>query len=1457
MTEWESKFNKDTLDRGRTLYMNNKVADLKKTEAGYSAGALARERYEVSMKILPSGALRMSCKCPTARGGRNCEHMAALMYAIEAHEAAEKSREVEAELLEKWRKMDAELREEKLKEEKKQRQRRMSREEKAAIERRLQAEKEAEEEKKRKEQEAAEERKRKEQEAAEERKRREKEAEEELKRQAEERAAKQLAREARKAERARQKEEQKQRALEAARAEFEKRQEEEARREKIRQQKAEEARRRAEKKQKEQEEQEKRRKEAEMRAKEEEKRAKEEEKARKAEEERQRKEERRMMEEKLRAERERQQAENAIRMEQKKRETEYTLLGGSWDEDEEAEVSENSGARIQDLEQYRYFDGTGIKKYMKISVKTMKEGEQLCREGKISVKQISSGFDRRSENRIGELEARGMEGKREFPIHIVFSRNEIRLFECYCSKCQKSYWSSYNLNSTDCPYKAGTLLLLEGFLKQHNIGDSTDIGGQMLLSAFEKRKANQVMSDTEEGEQNLRLIPRLTRKNGKLSLSFKVGENRLFVIKKLDVFCRNVKNSATDTYGTSTEINHAPSNFTEKGRKWIRLISRIVREETEFQNRLLESDSYYGRVKESVGSALQLFGWRLDEFYDTLETEEVEFEDKDSAEKKKQTLIRADHNPKVSVEIKEDTIKGSREFHGIKVLGTLPEIYYGTDTGYYISENHLNRVDKEFLQKLEPLENMAEDGRFLFHIGRNSLSEFYSRVLPQIEEIAEVKESQPEKFRAYLLPEPRFVFYLDAEGNDAFCKAYVWYGDKEFSAMDCLDVEGGNSPELFRDMTREQEILYYVMQWLPEVDWDRGAFCCGQDEALLYGLMKNGVEKLMELGEVRCTKNFLGKRTVNRVKVSVGVSVSSGLLELDIATEDVPAAELLDILKSYRTKKKYYRLKNGSFVDLEEPSLEMLAELSEAMNLKDKEVLKGKLKLPMYRTLYLDKLLEENESVYSSRDSRFREVVKEFKTVKDADFEEPKSLSRVMRKYQKDGYKWLRTLETWQFGGILADDMGLGKTIQVIAVLLAAKEEGKKGTSLVVTPASLVFNWGAEFEKFAPDLTVSLITGTQDERQKKIDAYQEADVIVTSYDLLKRDIAFYEDKEFYYQIIDEAQYIKNHTTAAAKAVKVIHSRIRYALTGTPIENRLSELWSIFDYLMPGFLYTYDTFRKEMENPIVKNNDEKAMKRLQKMVGPFILRRLKEDVLKDLPEKLEEFRYVRLGDAQQKVYDGQVVHMKEQIARQNPEEFNKNKLQILAELTRLRQICCDPSLCFENYKGETAKLEACLELIQSAMDGGHRILVFSQFTSMLEILQKNLTNLGIAYFTITGSTSKEKRLELVKDFNEGDVPVFLISLKAGGVGLNLTGADVVIHYDPWWNLAAQNQATDRAHRIGQTKKVTVYKLIARHTIEEKIQKLQETKKNLADQVMSGESASLGGMSREEILELLEV
>ena len=362
------------------------------------------------------------------------------------------------------------------------------------------------------------------------------------------------------------------------------------------------------------------------------------------------------------------------------------------------------------------------------------------------------------------------------------------------------------------------------------------------------------------------------------------------------------------------------------------------------------------------------------------------------------------------------------------------------------------------------------------------------------------------------------------------------------------------------------------------------------------------------------------------------------------------------------------------------------------------------------------------------------------------------------------------------------------------------------------------------------------------------------EVLVTSYDLLKRDIGLYEDISFDYEIIDEAQFIKNSQAAVSKSVKVIKSTHRFALTGTPIENRLSELWSIFDYLMPGFLYTYDRFRSDFETAITKYKDEDTTKQLKNMVGPFILRRLKENVLKDLPDKMEEIRFSRFDSAQRKLYDAQVTHMKRMLESEDYKS-GKDRIKILAELTKIRQICCDPELMTAGYSGESAKRESCLELIQSAIDGGHKILLFSQFTSMLELLEKDLHKLGIDYYKITGQTSKEERIKLVHSFNENEVPLFLISLKAGGTGLNLVGADVVIHYDPWWNLAAQNQATDRAHRIGQTKKVSVFKLIVKDTIEQKIIDMQNAKKDLADAILSGESKSLMNMSKEQLMELL--
>ena len=531
-------------------------------------------------------------------------------------------------------------------------------------------------------------------------------------------------------------------------------------------------------------------------------------------------------------------------------------------------------------------------------------------------------------------------------------------------------------------------------------------------------------------------------------------------------------------------------------------------------------------------------------------------------------------------------------------------------------------------------------------------------------------------------------------------------------------------------------------------------------------------------------------------------------------------------MESYQKKKRFYKLSSGDYLDLTDAdSLAQADLLMNALDLSPESVIAHGAKVPLYRALYLDKLLEEHEALASSRDRIYRSLIRNFHTIGEAEAEPPKTLENTLRPYQSYGFKWIKTLEGAGFGGILADEMGLGKTLQMISVLsssyldiassaatpavtaalsdpatlttpaapitggASAFQNTKKGEradllfppSLIVCPASLVYNWQEEFHKFAADLSVTPITGGASAFQKLEAHWADRQIYIISYDLLKRNLARLNDKTFFYVILDEAQYIKNAGAAAAKSVKTLKAAHRFALTGTPIENRLSEMWSIFDFLMPGFLYGRKEFEKKWEVPITKSHDADASTQLRKMTSPFILRRKKEEVLKDLPAKLEEVRYVQIEGEQQKLYDAQVLRLKNALGEW---EIPGQKMRVFAELTRIRQICCDPSL-----------------------------------------------------------------------LNEGAVPIFLISLKAGGTGLNLTGADVVIHYDPWWNVAAQNQATDRAHRIGQTRQVTVYRLIIKDTIEERILELQNTKRDLAESILEGDSTSLSSLSHEELLELI--
>lgn len=438
---------------------------------------------------------------------------------------------------------------------------------------------------------------------------------------------------------------------------------------------------------------------------------------------------------------------------------------------------------------------------------------------------------------------------------------------------------------------------------------------------------------------------------------------------------------------------------------------------------------------------------------------------------------------------------------------------------------------------------------------------------------------------------------------------------------------------------------------------------------------------------------------------------------------------------------------------------------------------------------------------------------------------------------------------------------GFGKTIQLLAVILDyVQNEKEPKPTIVVCPSSLSLNWQNEIKKFTPNLSSIVIRGNSKEREKQIKSIEKYNIIITSYDLLKRDIEEYKKAkiEFQYIIADEAQYIKNNNTQNAKAIKELNAKTRYALTGTPIENSLSELWSIFDFIMPGYLFGYHKFKELYEMPIVRDEDKLAMKKLKMLIEPFILRRIKKEVLTELPDKTIMVLNNEMEEEQQKIYLSYLQNAKQEAINEiNSNGFEKSQIKILALLMRLRQICCHPSLFLENYNGGSSKLSQCIEVVKDAIESKHKILLFSSYTAMFPMIEKELKKEQIEYCKLTGQTKVGERIKLVDEFNENDnLKVFLISLKAGGTGLNLIGADMVIHYDPWWNLSAENQATDRTYRIGQKKNVQVYKLITKNSIEEKIYELQERKAKLIDNMLSTNETFLNKLSKEEIMELFK-
>ncbi len=1100
---------------------------------------------------------------------------------------------------------------------------------------------------------------------------------------------------------------------------------------------------------------------------------------------------------------------------------------------------------------YRYFDMRRITRGVLVYEETYRRALKLLRDKKVTDINLlyRYGGDREPSGMV--CEACGLyTGDFDCVISAVFDREGI--IETNCEKYVHGFGTTGRIMHGDRfePNQYLLALLLgagEQLSRSPNAGDSTSSTGMKLLDSF---RADRSSGSLSELRQEIRLEPHLVKEDGRYYMTLRAGTDRMYVVRDITEFVESVDGRSVMSLGR-LQMNFLRDRISDREVMLFRFV-RNVTGDAKFRDEGVRN-RYYGAAQhsEKIRNRIELYGSRMDEFFDALNQSgisEIGFTQVQGKSKTASRLMIGCAAPEITLDLHKD-IDSEGTFHGISAAGKAPEFISGSEHHYFIDGAKLCRVPSETDSQLSPVYVLLGKGQFSFSVGRNNMAEFFYSVLPKLRGIIEVREHDTEKNAEYLPPEAEIAFYLDIEEGIMTCKASARYGRAEFwLSGDTADGDG------IRDIHREGEALEVVREYFPQYDEANGVFACEHSDDAAYRILSEGVGELLRVGEVNCTDRFKALNIRRRVPVKVGVSVSGDLMNLSIESDGLSVKELAEILKSYRKKKRFHRLKNGDFVDMDDTIAE-LSDMLDTLRLTSSELARGSVNLPVYRALYLDQMSENCGALRISRDSYFKKIIKEFKTVSESDFEVPAHLLSVMRNYQIHGHRWLRTLEKYGFGGVLADDMGLGKTLQIISVLSAAKSEGAGGVSLVVCPASLIYNWLEELSRFAPELKAIAVAGNQFERAEIIENITNYDVAVTSYDLLKRDIAQYETVHFNYEVIDEAQYIKNHSTAAAKAVKVIHSCVRFALTGTPIENRLSELWSIFDYLMPGFLYGYETFRKELEAPIAKKGDIQATEKLKRMTSPFILRRLKNDVLKDLPDKIEEVKYAAFEGEQRKLYDAQVAHMKGMLENSDQSAVSKNKIQILAELTRIRQICCDPSLVFEDYKGQSAKRSACIDLVRSAIEGEHKILLFSQFTSMLELLEGDLAAEGIACYKMTGSTPKQQRVELVQKFNGDDTPVFLISLKAGGTGLNLTGADVVIHYDPWWNVAAQNQATDRAHRIGQTRIVSVCRLIAKNSVEEKILALQETKKNLADEILSGETSGIGSMSREELLALL--
>ena len=692
--------------------------------------------------------------------------------------------------------------------------------------------------------------------------------------------------------------------------------------------------------------------------------------------------------------------------------------------------------------------------------------------------------------------------------------------------------------------------------------------------------------------------------------------------------------------------------------------------------------------------------------------------------------------------------------------------------------------------------------------------------------------------------------YFDLRSSYILVDALFKYDEKEVNYFD-------KSNTILRDIDYETKVINDILKYGFEIDNNKIIL---KDIEKEVEFLENGLENLATKYEIFTTEKFKGINIKKKTSVSSMFGIGQdNILSYTFSLGDINSNELVNIFEEIKNKKKYYRLKNGDILNLEDESLKELSNLKEDLELSDAEIIAGHGAILKYRAIYLDSLKNTKYNIIKT-DNLFDNFIDKFYKFKDINLTLSKDELKILRDYQVTGVKWLYTLAKTGFGGILADEMGLGKTIQVIYYIKQMLKDNENNKFLIVVPTSLAYNWDHEFDSFGSNIKRKICVGNKDKRTKILSDLNDTNVIITTYGLLREDEELYNNLNFNTMVIDEAQNIKNNMAGITKVVKKINAETKFALTGTPLENSILELWSIFDFIMPGYLASLTKFQSKYKIKDFDEDSEILIKGLSKQINPFILRRKKQDVVKELPDKLINDIYIELKDEQKKLYVAELERVKEEMEKIiETEGMNKARFLILQLLTKLRQICIDPSIVYDNYKDGSNKLEQLESIVNEYIKNNHKILIFSSFKTALNIVKEKLNKAKIKTYMIDGSVPAKDRIEMVDNFNNNDdVKVFLIMLKSGGTGLNLATADVVIHLDLWWNPQAENQATDRAHRIGQKNTVEVIHLITKGTIEEKILELQNKKRILSDKLIDGEIRDkniLSELTKEDIKNLL--